>query len=63
MKVFCCYLKEALCDKFSLDVDVFVSRKKHHVHIAFKIPISEYESSDKLIEFLLKEWEKRNIYL
>ena len=28
MKVFCYYLKEALLKEFSLDVDVFVSKKK-----------------------------------
>ena len=46
MKVFCYYLKEALLKEFSLYVDVFVSKKKRHVHIAFKIPISEYQSFD-----------------
>ena len=55
--------------KFSLDVDVFVSRKKRHVHIAFKIPISEYKSFDELIDFistlstLFFEWTKRKIFL
>ena len=34
-------------------------QKKGHVHIAFKIPISEYQSFDQLIEFISKEWEKR----
>ena len=34
MKVFCCYLKDTLSKKISLDADVFVSRKKKHVHIA-----------------------------
>ena len=61
MKVFCCYLKDALSKKISLDADVFVSRKKKHVHIAFKIPISEYESFDRLIDFISDEWEKRKI--
>ena len=53
MKVFCCNLKDALSKKFSLDADAFVSRKKKHVHIAFKIPIPEYESFDRLIDFIL----------
>ena len=48
IKVFCCYLKDVLSKKFSLDADVFVSRKKKHMHIAFKILISEYESFDDL---------------
>ena len=40
IRVFCWYLKDVLSKKFSLDTDIFVSRKKKHVHIAFKIPIS-----------------------
>ena len=60
--MFCCYLKDALSKKLSLDAGVFVLRKKKHVHIAFKIPISEYESFDKLIDFLSDEWEKRKIF-
>ena len=62
MKVFCCYLKDALSKKISLDADVFVSRKKKHVHIAFKIPISEYEFFDRLIDSISDEWEKRKIF-
>ena len=59
MKVFCCYLKDVLFKIFSLDVDIFVSQKKRHVHIAFKIQISEYKSLDELNEFISNEWEKR----
>ena len=62
MKVFCCYLEDALSKKSSLDADVFVSRKKKHVHIAFKIPISEYEFFDRLIDSISDEWEKRKIF-
>ena len=58
MKVFCYYLKEALLKEFSVDVDVFVSKKRRHVHITFKIPIPEYQSFDQLIEFIAKEWGK-----
>ena len=61
MKVFCCYLKDGLSKKFSFDADVFVSRKKKHVHTAFNIPISEYESFDRLTYFILDEWEKRKV--
>ena len=62
MKVFGCYLKDALSKKFSFDSDAFVSRKKKHVHIAFKISISEYESFDRLVDFISNEWEKRKIF-
>ena len=60
--MFCCYLKQALHEKIFLDADVFVSKKKGHVDVAFKIPISEYSSFDKLIDFICKEWEKRKIF-
>ena len=36
----------------------FVSKNKRHVHIAFKIPIYEYDPFDKFIDFISKEWEK-----
>ena len=60
--MFCCYLKDALSKKFSLDTDVFVSRKKKDVHIAFKIPTLEYESFDRLIDFISDEREKRKTF-
>ena len=62
MKIICYYFKEALAKQFSLDADVFVSKKKRHVYIAFKVRISKYEVFDKLIEFILKEWEKRKVF-
>ena len=62
MKVFCCYLKQALHKTFFLDADVFASKKKRHVHIAFTIPIIQYESFDRLIDFIFKVWEKRKIF-
>ena len=49
MKVFCYYQEEGLLKEFPLDVDVSVSKKKkkkRHVHTAFKIPMSEYQSFD-----------------
>ena len=55
IKVFCYYLKDAVSKKFSLDADVFALRKKKHVHIVFKIPISEYESFGRLIDFISDE--------
>ena len=61
MKVFCCYLKDPLSKWLSLDADVFVSKKKN-VRIDFKIPISEYESFDRWIDFISNEWEKKKIF-
>ena len=57
-----CYLKQALHKTFSLVADVFVSKKKRHVHITFTIPISQYQSFDRLIDFISKEREQRKIF-
>ena len=62
MKVFCYYLKKGLAKQFSLDVDVFVSKKKKHVHIVFEVPISDCDAFDKLIDFILKELENRKVF-
>ena len=48
--------------KFTLDADVFVSKKKKHVHIAFTISISQYGSFDRLTDFISNEWEIRKIF-
>ena len=32
---------------------------KNHVYIAFKIPISDYDYFDKLIDFISQEWGKK----
>ena len=61
-KVFCWYLKDVLSKKFSLDADVFALKKKKHVHIAFKIPISEYESFHRLIDFISDDREKTKVF-
>ena len=49
MKIFCHYLNQSLHKELFLDVDMYVSKKKRHVHLAFKIPISDCESFDKII--------------
>ena len=60
--MFCCYLKDAISKKFSLDIDEFVSKRKRHVHIAVKMSISEYETFGRLIDSIPHEWEKRKIF-
>ena len=61
MKGFCRYF--AIYFMFCLAChEVFVSKKKKQVHIAFKIPISEYESFDRLVGFISNKWEKIRIF-
>ena len=61
MKVFCCYLKDALSKKFS-STPTYWFEKRRDIHFAFKIPISKYESFDRLTDFILNECENRNIF-
>ena len=59
MKVFCYYLKEALLKEFSVDVDVFVSKKKDMCRFLLKFQYQSAKSFDQLAEFISKEWGKR----
>ena len=50
MKVFCHYIKDAILETSLLDVDIYVSKKKGHVHFAFKKPLSRYWNFDNIIQ-------------
>ena len=54
--------KKALSKKILTRCWRFYLKIKKHVHIAFKIPISEYKSFDKLIDIISDEWEKRKTF-
>ena len=63
MKVFCCYLEDALSKKIlPWRWHICFEKEEKHVHIAFKIPISEYGSFDRLIDFISDKWDKRKIF-
>ena len=61
MKVFCCFLKDWIWKKFSIKIDVLISKKKN-IHISFKKSFSDCECFDAVLKFISKEWEKRNIF-
>ena len=61
MKVFCCYLKDALSKKFS-STPTYWFEKRRDIHFVCKIPISKYESFDRLTDFISNECENRNIF-
>ena len=42
---------------------IYLKKKKKHVHIAFTKSISDYDCFDKILEFILEEWERRNFSL
>ena len=54
MKVSLLLLEAGSSRKIFIDADVFVSKKKRHVHTAFKIPIFEYNSFNKVVDFISK---------
>ena len=37
-------------------------KKRKHVHIEFKIALSDYECFDCIITFVSDDWEKRKIF-
>lgn len=42
---------------------MYLFLKKRHVHLALKLPISDYQSFDKLIDFISGHWGKRKSFL
>ena len=48
--------------RFGLFVDIFVSKKKKHVHFAFKKTLSLYSCLNEFVSFVRKEWEKRYMF-
>ena len=63
MKVFCVFIKEKISEKFGIDVDVLISRKKRLVHFTFKKPLTSHVFFNYLIVFVKNEWEKRQRFL
>lgn len=63
MKVFCVFIKEKISEKFGIDVDLFISRKKRLVHFAFKKPLTSHVFFNYLIVFVKNEREKRQRFL
>lgn len=59
MKVFCCYLKDALLENFSFDVDTFVPKKKRHVpHLKF--PYQSMNLLTNLLNLFQMSGKKKN---
>ena len=63
MNVFCCYIKEELSKKFTIEADVFFSKKKELVHFAFTRPLISYPFYGEIIDFVVDQWEERKTFL
>ena len=48
--------------RIGLSVEIFVSKKKKHVHFAFKKALSLHSCPNELVFFVRKEWEKRDMF-
>ena len=55
MKTFCRYLKDQIQNELHINVDVFISRKKKHVHFTFERSLMSYLFYDELITFVYKK--------
>ena len=60
MNDFCRNLRHSLTDKFEVDVDVYVSKKKKLVHISFVKPLISYVFFGDIVKFKRSYWQKRN---
>ena len=51
-----------MIEKFSIEVDVFVSKKKKLVHLSFLKPFISYPFLEELIDFVKSYWQKRKYF-
>ena len=63
MNSFCICLRSSLSQKFKVEVDVYVSKKKKLVHMSFLKPLISYSFFEELIDFVESHWKKRKVFL
>ena len=59
MNSFCECLTEALCLKFNIDANFFVSKKKKIILMSIRKPLIHYSFYKEIISFIRKYWEDR----
>ena len=59
MNKFCRHLSLSLSQRFNIDVDVYVSKKKKLVHRPLVKPLFSYRSFKEIIEFVKNYWQKK----
>ena len=62
MRAFCEDIKKVIPNRFGIEIDVFVSRKRRLVHFAFKQPLLGYPFYRILLIFVRKEWAHQEIF-
>ena len=58
MNSFCRWIRSSLFQKFEIEVDVYVSKKKKLLHLSFLKPLVSYPFFEELIDFLKNYWQK-----
>ena len=59
MNSFCRKLGQFLFEKFDIEVDVFVSKKKKLVHMSLIKPLISYEFFKEKVEQIRRYWSER----
>ena len=62
MNSFCRCLRSSLSQKFKIEVDVYVSKKKKLVHLSFLKPLISYLFFEELVDFVKSYWQKRKFF-
>ena len=62
MNNFCRNLRLSLSQRFNIDVDVYVSKKKKLVHMSLVKLLLSYRSFKEITEFVKNYWQKRKFF-
>ena len=56
MNNFCRHLRESLSERYNIEVDAFVSKKKKLVHMSLVKPLLTYNFFEEMIVFIRNYW-------
>ena len=62
MNSFCQCLRLALLEKFNIDVNVFVSKKKKLLHLSLEKPLISYQSVKEIVSFVRNYWRQQKYF-
>ena len=62
MNSICRCLRSSLSQKFKIEVDVYVSKKKELKHIPFLKLVLSYSFFEELIDYIKNYWQKRKFF-
>ena len=62
MNNFCIHLRLSLSQRFNIDVDVYVSKKKKLIHMPLVKLLFSYRSFEEIIDFVKSYWQKRKFF-